>query len=146
VTERLDMRKRKDAQSESSQPERLQAGEIARVMEGWPDDVSDLAWELRDVVLKIGPDLAETVAFNSLCYYKPRQPYGVIGGNVCGIGHRGDCLHLGFIHGASLPDPQGLLQGTGKAKRHVELRTSRDVRRRAVGDLIRAAIAFRPEA
>ncbi len=29
-------------------------------------------------------------------------------------------LHLGFIHGAALPDPDGLLRRTGKAKRYVE--------------------------
>lgn len=31
-------------------------------------------------------------------------------------------LNLGFYHGASLPDPDGLLEGTGRALRHVKLR------------------------
>lgn len=31
-------------------------------------------------------------------------------------------VNVGFFHGASLPDPAGLLQGTGKHMRHVKIR------------------------
>jgi hypothetical protein len=31
-------------------------------------------------------------------------------------------LNVGFFHGAALPDPDRLLQGTGKFMRHVKLR------------------------
>ena len=31
-------------------------------------------------------------------------------------------VNVGFFHGAALPDPSGLLQGTGKSMRHVKLR------------------------
>jgi len=31
-------------------------------------------------------------------------------------------VNVGFFHGASLPDPAGLLQGTGKHMRHVKVR------------------------
>jgi hypothetical protein len=33
-----------------------------------------------------------------------------------------DHVNVGFFHGAFLPDPQGLLEGTGKRMRHVKLR------------------------
>jgi hypothetical protein len=58
------------------------------------------------------------------------------------ISVRGDCVYLSFIHGALLPDPDGLLQGTAKAKRLVEIRTSADIRRAAFAHLIRAAVAY----
>lgn len=32
---------------------------------------------------------------------------------------------IGFFHGASLPDPAGLLEGSGKRMRHVKLRWER---------------------
>src|SRR5678815_4974784 len=32
-----------------------------------------------------------------------------------------DHVNVGFFHGAFLPDPQGLLEGTGKRMRHVKL-------------------------
>ena len=125
---------------------RLGGDAIANLLRPWPDEVCDLALELRDFVLETAPELAETIAFNALCYFKPERPYGVIGGNVCLIGPGDDCLHLGFIHGASLPDPDGLLQGANKAKRHIELRTGKDLRRRTFKKLLRAAIAYEPTA
>ena len=123
---------------------RLEGHEIAALMRDWPNEVCDLALELREFVLKAAPNVDEKIAFHSLCYYKPNMPYGVIGGNVCGIGPKNNVLHLGFIHGAFLPDPEGLLQGTGKAKRHIEFRSSRGIRRRALKNLIRAAVEYDP--
>jgi hypothetical protein len=127
-------------------PERLTPSEIAKLMQDWPGETPDLALTLRDLILDVGPGLAETIAFHGLCYYKPNRPYGVIGGNVCGMGPRNECLHVGFIHGAFLPDPHGLLQGKGKAKRHIELRSRRDIRYGPLRKLIRAAINYDPAA
>jgi hypothetical protein len=46
---------------------------------------------------------------------------------------------VGFFHGASLPDPAGLLEGAGKRMRHVKLRMGVEVDERALARLIRAA-------
>ena len=123
---------------------RLEGHAIAALMRDWPNEVCDLALELREFVLKAAPEVDEKIAFHALCYYKSDMPYGVIGGNVCMIGPRNDALHLGFIHGAFLPDPEGLLQGTAKSARHIELRSSKDIRRRAFKALIRAAVEHDP--
>jgi hypothetical protein len=48
---------------------------------------------------------------------------------------------VGFFHGASLDDPAGLLEGTGKRMRHVKLRWGQAVDAAALGDLIAAAYA-----
>lgn len=48
---------------------------------------------------------------------------------------------VGFFHGASLGDPAGLLEGTGKRMRHVKLRWGQAVDEAALGDLIAAAYA-----
>jgi len=50
-------------------------------------------------------------------------------------------VNLGFFHGADLPDPQGLLRGSGKFMRHVKLRPEEDVDRAALSALIDAAYA-----
>lgn len=47
--------------------------------------------------------------------------------------------NVGFFHGASLPDPAGLLEGTGKRMRHVKLHWGRTVDAEALSDLISAA-------
>ena len=45
----------------------------------------------------------------------------------------------GFFHGASLPDPARLLEGTGKRMRHVKLRPGTELIEKALADLIGAA-------
>jgi len=54
------------------------------------------------------------------------------------------CIHFarkrgGFFHGAVLPDPARLLQGTGKCMRHVKLRPETLTDNAALGRLIDAA-------
>ena len=41
-----------------------------------------------------------------------------------------------FMRGAALPDPEKLLEGTGKSVRHVKLRSVADVKRPGVKQLI----------
>ena len=48
-------------------------------------------------------------------------------------------VNVGFFHGATLDDPAGLLQGTGKRMRHVKLRWSEPVNVAALNELIAAA-------
>ncbi|WP_254621078.1 DUF1801 domain-containing protein [Sphingomonas sp. CL5.1] len=47
-------------------------------------------------------------------------------------------VNVGFFHGAALPDPAGLLEGTGKRMRHVKLRYGKPVDEDALGALIAA--------
>jgi hypothetical protein len=48
-------------------------------------------------------------------------------------------VNVGFFHGASLPDPQRLLQGSGKYMRHVKLRPSESHSSQALESLLAAA-------
>ena len=48
-------------------------------------------------------------------------------------------VNVGFFHGAALPDPARLLQGTGKFMRHVKLRPGTPINRAALSTLIEAA-------
>ncbi|MGD2110357.1 MAG: DUF1801 domain-containing protein [Phycisphaerae bacterium] len=125
-------------------PKRLEGHVIADLMRDWPDELCDLALGLRDFVLRVAPEAGEKIAFHALCYYKSDAPYGVIGGNICMISPKIDVLHLGFIHGAHLPDPEGILQGAAKSARYIALRTTSDIRRRPFQALVRAAVDFDP--
>ena len=55
-------------------------------------------------------------------------------------------VNLGFYHGVGLPDPEGLLEGTGKKMRHVKVRSVEEAESPAVRDLIAAALAERRSA
>ncbi len=48
-------------------------------------------------------------------------------------------VNVGFFQGASLADPNRLLQGTGKRMRHVKVRWGETVDDAALGELIAAA-------
>jgi hypothetical protein len=56
-------------------------------------------------------------------------------------------VNMGFWVGTLLPDPEHLLEGTGKQSRHVKIRETADVERPALRALVRAAIeiAERPD-
>jgi hypothetical protein len=125
---------------------RLRDDEIASVLCGLSDELNEMALELRELVLRVGPRLDEQIAFHALSYTVPGRPYGAIGGNVCMIGCKQGRLLLGFIHGAFLPDPHGLLEGTGKAKRHIEWRKPNEIDVGRLEPLIRAAMAYDPTA
>ncbi|HZR37911.1 MAG TPA: DUF1801 domain-containing protein [Nevskia sp.] len=48
-------------------------------------------------------------------------------------------VNVGFFRGAELPDPDGLLQGTGRYMRHVKLRPGQAVNEAALERLVQAA-------
>ncbi|MBX3481429.1 MAG: DUF1801 domain-containing protein [Caulobacter sp.] len=48
---------------------------------------------------------------------------------------------IGFFHGADLPDPHRLLEGSGKRMRHLKLRPGQPTNEAAITDLIAAAYA-----
>lgn len=48
-------------------------------------------------------------------------------------------VNVGFFHGATLADPAGLLQGSGKFMRHVKLSPGTAIKAAALGRLIEAA-------
>jgi hypothetical protein len=50
-------------------------------------------------------------------------------------------VNAGFFQGVALPDPGGLLEGTGKFMRHVKLRPGTAIRAASLSTLIEAAYA-----
>lgn len=48
-------------------------------------------------------------------------------------------VNVGFFHGAELPDPACLLEGTGKRMRHVKLRPGNEIDADSLSELIEAA-------
>ncbi len=109
------------------------------------DDGRATAQAVRELIRSLDPDAVE-IAW-------PRQ--GTFG---WGIGPKKMSEHyaylavhpshvnLGFYRGASLPDPSGLLEGTGRAMRHIKLCAPAELHRPEITELLRAARAERVEA
>jgi hypothetical protein len=49
-------------------------------------------------------------------------------------------INLGFLRGAELPDPEGLLEGTGKGLRHVKINRVEEIEKPAIRALLEAAL------
>lgn len=54
-------------------------------------------------------------------------------------------LNLGFLYGADLPDPEGLLEGAGKELRHIKIRDAEQLESPAVRLLVELASQHLPK-
>lgn len=104
--------------------------------------IRSLTLRLRKLVRDIEPTALEQIdAPAQLLAYGYSATYG---GTICVImPHRG-WVNLGFPRGVDLPDPAGLLTGTGKRARHVKVREAREVDAPALRALLRAAVKATP--
>ena len=105
-------------------------------------EARELAHQLRALVAAVMPEVVEVPW--------PRMrmaSYGVgpkkKSEHFCYISAQKDDVNLGFYYGAELPDPEGLLQGTGKLLRHVKIREPKAIRSRAIRQLLQVASKHR---
>lgn len=63
----------------------------------------------------------------------------------CYIGAHSDHVNLGFYYGAQLPDPEGLLEGTGKKLRHIKVRDVEEVDGPAIRHMLQLSLEERKE-
>jgi len=99
-------------------------------------EVRELALRTRSLILDVLPgEILETVGGTDMGYGWTRGYKGLI----CVINLHQRWVNLGLAGGVDLPDPAGLLQGTGKRNRHVRIATTADIDRPELRDLLEAA-------
>jgi hypothetical protein len=120
-------------------------GTFEEVLAGSSDEIRAIATRLRALMVDVYPDVVEVPW--------PKQRiagYGVgpkkMSEHFCYIGTHSAHVNLGFYYGAGLPDPEGLLEGTGKKLRHIKVRDVEDVDRPAVREMIERSLAERQQA
>lgn len=87
---------------------------------------------LRKFVARTAPELVESVKWGNGCWLKGKAPVAYV------YSDKG-FVQFGFVHGASLKDPKGLLEGKGQYVRHVKVHTVGDIDEKAFGALLRQA-------
>jgi hypothetical protein len=102
-------------------------------------EVEARARQLRTLVKTVFPDMQEIV----FAGYK-NVSYGTGTSRtdkdlICYIAPFTHSVNLGFYRGATLPDPHGLLEGTGKLLRHVKCTPATPLDEAALTELLRAA-------
>jgi hypothetical protein len=113
--------------------------EVEQFLAPYSPEIRDLAWKLRALVLEVFPDAIELLDPPAkLIGYGFDRGYK---GLVCGIALHKAQVNLMFAQGTELPDPAGLLAGTGKRARHVKVQQPGDVDHPGVRALLEAAVA-----
>ena len=108
-------------------------------LEAYDRPISDLALALREVVLEEAPHASESI----YQVYTVAIWFGFSGkmkDMFCYIATNARHINLGFPRGSTLPDPNHVLEGDGKALRHIKFASQRDLERPFVRRYIRASI------
>ncbi|MHB9028408.1 MAG: DUF1801 domain-containing protein [Candidatus Latescibacterota bacterium] len=118
-------------------PRRANAEDLNAFLSGYDPAVQTLVHAVRALALEIVPDAFEQIdlpakllAYGFALTYKS---------TVCVIIPLKAGVNLGFPRGVDLPDPSGLLTGTGKRARHVRLSEMAQAASPAVGALLEAS-------
>lgn len=100
--------------------------------------VQELARQARQHILDTLPGMQEYIDSSSnILAYGSSPKYRDL---ICAVALYKGYANLIFARGVDLPDPRGLLSGTGKRARHVTLRTQQDVASPGVTELLLAAV------
>lgn len=120
-------------------------GTFEQALSGSSSQVKEVAGRLRAMIIDVYPEVVEVPW--------PKQRiigYGVgpkkMSEHFCYIGVFKKHVNLGFYYGADLPDPRGLLEGTGKNLRHIKVKNGEEVDQPALRDILQASLDERKEA
>ena len=111
---------------------------VTDIVSKYDEKIAALALQLREYLLSHIEDVTEI----------PDQSVSVIGYGfgpgykdmICTILLSKKGVKLGFYKGSELPDPDGLLTGTGKVHRFVEIKTEKDIYTPSLKKLLNAAL------
>lgn len=112
---------------------------IYDLLESYSPEVQKLALEARKFVLRIIPKAMEMVDPKSKVIGFGFGPgYKDM---ICSLMPAKTWVTLGIGWGAQLPDPENLMEGSGKVHRHVKLRSETDLKNPALQALVRASLS-----
>jgi hypothetical protein len=103
--------------------------EVTQALLSRPDEIREITYALRDLVREALPGVHEAIDTGDPVLGYGANQYDADGWGIAYIAPYSRWVNLGFTKGAILPDPSGLLEGTGKAMRHVRVRSLDDLRR-----------------
>jgi hypothetical protein len=119
------------------------SSELEQFLTPYTPVVQELALKLRALIREVMPEVIEQFdpPAHLIGYGLDRTYKGLI----CGITLHKAHINLMFARGTDLPDPEGLLVGTGKRARHVTIRQEADLERPGVRTLLVAALQRQQE-
>ena len=119
--------------------------EITTFLQHSPAPLQDIVLELRNIIVSTAPDAVEAIRWGGLSYFHEGRG-GVVSAGICQIGIHKDHIRLAFIHGAFLPEPRQLYEGSQKYNRYIRIETYDAAAWDYLEQLIGAASRFDPRA
>ena len=116
--------------------------DLQQFLKPYPPEIIELILRLRSLILEVVPTAIEQVDPPSKLI-----AYGIdkkMSGLICTIQPQRGYVNLGIYRGIDLPDPQGLLEGTGKVHRHVKVKSIASIDEPALRALLEAAARAKP--
>ena len=112
-----------------------------RLLDGRPENIRAVALALRDVIRAEFPEVVESVDFGNklLAFGGSMRMRDLMFAVIPHSAH----VNLQLADGVDLPDPTGIVEGTGKRIRHVKVRSVEQAGSAPVRDLVRAQVAAR---
>ena len=120
-------------------------GTFEELIEMTSPELRSMARDLRALIFSVNKSSVEVVRLGERAATYGVGPKKMSEGYAYILPHK-NWINLGFYKGADLPDPTGLLEGTGKKLRHVKIRSIADARRPEVCELIEEAYKERKQA
>jgi len=93
-----------------------------------------IAVEVRDQYFSFDPNLAEDIKYGGLAFFREKKLLG-------GVFFYKEHISVEFSYGINLTDPDSVLEGKGKLRRHIKLRALEDIKAKNVGFFIEQALA-----
>ena len=96
-------------------------------------DNDKMTLQIRELFFKFDKNLVEDIKYGGLVFMREKDLIG-------GIFFYKEHASLEFSHGANLSDPYSVLEGKGKLRRHIKLKTLADIKERHVSHYIKEAL------
>ena len=118
-------------------------GQVARLLGEHPAPIQEIERALRAVIREAAPSVVESVDFGNrlIAFGRSMRMRGLLFAIIAHADH----VNLQLADGVDLPDPDGLIEGTGKRIRHVKIRSAEQASAPAVVAVIDAQLRARPE-
>ena len=123
---------------------RLPAAELKKFLGAFSPEIAKIALRVRAFVLGQAP-LAHELIYDAddavaLGYSFTERPCDAF----CHVAIYAGWVNLGFNRGSLIPDPERLLEGSGRWVRHIRIESLDDLREPHVGRFLRAAMKTAP--
>ena len=115
--------------------------QLLRFLEAYDPLVGDLALQIRQLILDQAPDACEYVYSTSCVEIWFGFDAKLKDSWFCYVTTHARHVNLGFVYGATLADPGGVLEGSGKQTRFLRFASHEDLARPVVLRFIQAAMA-----